>query len=284
MKKVFTSSSDVIHLFAQRSQDEARCSNVYFYDIDKIYSYGRHYLLGQFITNKKGDTAIIINNEGYSNTTAKHISEITGATRQYKQFFKKQIDLQLVYNEIDSNLIKLQTARKKELYIDPSKYLFEKLNDYILWTGKTEIKKTDLYKKIVKAIKLINSDKLNDYLKKEQNRIKADKEKAEKQRIKNLQIQIEKFENYEIRYISGTEEDFLRLSPDGEFVETSQGVNVTTKEAKILYLMIQSKKDIKGFKIANYTVISINGTLKIGCHHININSVHKIGQLLIQNA
>ena len=47
MKKVFSSSTDVMHLFAQRSQQEARTSsgNVFYYN-DKIYSYGHHYLLG----------------------------------------------------------------------------------------------------------------------------------------------------------------------------------------------------------------------------------------------
>ena len=60
MKRVFTNSYDVIHLYAQRSQDEGRCSNVFFYG-DKIYSYGHHYLLGEFIDDGK---AIIINDEG----------------------------------------------------------------------------------------------------------------------------------------------------------------------------------------------------------------------------
>ena len=64
-------------------------------------------------------------------------------------------------------------------------------------------------------------------------------------------------------------------------VETSQGVKVTVKEAKLLYSMILANKDIKGYRISNYTVISINGVLKVGCHHINIDSMHKIGKLIL---
>ena len=76
MKKVYSNSNEVMHLFAQQSQSEARSSsnNVYFETpyIDnrpygsKIYSYGRHYLLGEFIDNN----TIFINDDGYSVTTS----------------------------------------------------------------------------------------------------------------------------------------------------------------------------------------------------------------------
>ena len=48
MKKVFRSSDEAIHIFAQQSQSEGRYKNVFFKDT-KIYSYGYHYLLGEFI-------------------------------------------------------------------------------------------------------------------------------------------------------------------------------------------------------------------------------------------
>jgi hypothetical protein len=115
MKRVYNTSSDVIHLFAQRSQDDARCSNVYFDNRNKIYSYSHHYLLGEFIDN---DT-IMINDEGYSVTTSKHISEISYATRQYKQFFKSKTDLESVHHAVMYNKKKLSRANKPELYIRP---------------------------------------------------------------------------------------------------------------------------------------------------------------------
>ena len=95
MKKVFSSNADCIHTFAQRSQDEGRTPNhnVYFRG-DKIYSYGYHYLLGEFINNGE---AIIINDIGYSNSTSKHINILQGATRQYKQFYVTLTDLDTVH-------------------------------------------------------------------------------------------------------------------------------------------------------------------------------------------
>jgi hypothetical protein len=282
MKTVFSSISDVLHVYAQRTQNNGKASSVFFYG-DKIYSYGYHYLMGEFVTNPKGETAIIINDKGYSSSTASHISGLTMATRQYKQFFTKQMELDNVLYEIEQNVKSLQTARKKEKYINPSIVLFDALNEYIIWSNKKDIKKDERYKKIVKLIKIINGDDLQKYLDDNKKRLIADAKKKEKQRIAKLKIELENFENYKVDRIYNSDEDFLRLSQNGEFVETSQWVKVSIKEAKILYLLIVAKKDIKGFKIANYTVISINGTLKIGCHHINIDSVHKIGQLLIKN-
>ena len=64
-------------------------------------------------------------------------------------------------------------------------------------------------------------------------------------------------------------------------METSQGVRVTTDAAKLLYQMIKAKRDIKGHNIDGYTVISINGTLTIGCHKIDMAYVKKVGEKLL---
>lgn len=280
MKKVFTNSYDLIHLFAQRSQNEARCSNVFF-DQNRIYSYGYHYLLGEFITNKKNDFAIMINDSGYSSTTSKHIQQLTQATRQYKQFFTTQTNLNKVLFSIENNVKKLQTARKKDLYILPALNLFDKLNEFISWSKNENLKKDIRYKKIVSLVKILNGGDYLEYLKKENARIKsAAKKEAQKQKA-ILEKNIVEFKEFKRDYISNTAEDYLRLNLGTQNVETSQGVKVSIKEAATLYKMILAGRDIKGFQISNYTVISINGVLKIGCHNINIASMHEIGSQII---
>ena len=64
---------------------------------------------------------------------------------------------------------------------------------------------------------------------------------------------------------------FLRI--EGNEVVTTGGARVPVKEAKILLARIRAGKDIKGFKIGFYTVISINGTLKIGCHEFEKSEI-----------
>lgn len=279
MKTVYTNSAQVTHLFAQQTQDNARSANIFF-NGKKIYSYGYHYLLGEFIENKKGQKAILINNQGYSSTTSGHISDLRQATRQYKQFFTTETNVDHVLQSIESNVKKLITARKKELYIIPSQKLFESLNEFIKWQDNKITPKTEQYKKIVRLMKVINGDNLNEYLKKESNRIKLEAKKEAKKQIQKLNENIEKFYNYDTSRVYNSDQDFVRLSQDGENVETSQNVTVSRKEAKTLYNLIQNKKDIKGFIIGGYTVLSINGSLKIGCHHINIESINRIGSQL----
>lgn len=132
MKKVYTKSEDVIKLFISAKASEARCRNVYFNDLHKIYSYGKHYVLGEFING----TAIMINDIGYSNTTKRHINQITKHSKHLTQFFKSESDINEVYKAIEYNFEKLKVARKPELYIDPILKIWKNFNIYIDFTGK----------------------------------------------------------------------------------------------------------------------------------------------------
>lgn len=89
-----------------------------------------------------------------------------------------------------------------------------------------------------------------------------------------------KFNNYEINSFRVGDKDYLRMSLDGEKVETSQGIKIFVSEASKLYKMICNGVDIKGHRIGGYVVTSINGTLKIGCHNIDMDSVHNVGKQL----
>lgn len=290
MKKVFN-NSEICHVFAQQSQNEGRTSNnnIFFYD-NKIYSYGYHYKLAEIIENN----TIIINNTGYSNSTAKHINLITNATRQYNQFFYSDICLNNVYNSIISASKKIITARFKERYANLIISKFESLisfanefnkvvkaNNYTQDSFLTliELKQNEQFREIETIHNEIAKDK-DKFIAAGKERERKEKEKKQKQFNESL----EKFFNYELNYITlKTDTDYLRISQDKTMIETTQGVKIPIQEAKKLYLMIQEGKDIKGYRISNYTVISINGTLKIGCHKIDIKNVHEIGQILINN-
>ena len=281
MKTVFNNSHDVIHLFTQQSQPHAKSTNVFFYN-DKIYSYGYHYLLASFIENKKGEKAILINNEGYSRTTSKHISAIIQASRQYRQFFKTHIDKNLLLQSLEDLKKKILKAKKPFLYSDQAQHLEKKYLEFCGFMGQKvdrELKKAFLFfHNKVEEMGEIYQKEIEEA---EKARIKAEKARIKAEKIKDAE-NLAKFMNYEINYhyfYSG--EDFLRISQDGQFIETSQRVKIPIESAKILYKLIKSGKDIKGYKIEDFTVISLNGTLKIGCHQINTENVHEIGQKII---
>lgn len=155
MKKVFTSSKEVIELWVNGTQEEARCSNgsIFFNDIKKIYSYGSHYILAE----KRGFDTVMINDTGYSKTTAKHISQVTNSTKYLNQFFKTETDLDLVHKSVIYYRDKLKKARRPELYNKPILHLWETLNGYFKYMGGMDYivqwdKKYNEIKAIVEAI------------------------------------------------------------------------------------------------------------------------------------
>ena len=273
MKKVFNNSADVMHIFAQKTQSEARCSNVFFYG-NNIFSYGYHYKLAEFI-----DDYILINDTGYSRTTSQHISQIRQATRQYKQYFLSNTDINIVYNFINNEYKKLLIAKKPIIYINSILGKFEAFNEYP--KNKSKNITSDIrYKEIKNIANLVV--KISENIENFKESTKQLQKILDNEQKRILNKSIKNFEAYKSNFIKG-DEDYLRVSECGEYIETSQQVKVTIQEAKILYTMIKNKKEIRGYNIGGYIVTSINGTLKIGCHKINIKSVKKIGEQIINN-
>ena len=288
MKKVFQNTSEVIHVFAQQSQSEGRngTSSIYFKD-NKIYSYGSHYLLGEFINS---DT-IIINDFGYSVTTSKHINELRNATSQYNQFFASSIDIKNVQIEINYNLKKLAKANKPQIYISNIIKLGNNLTKWVKFCKDNKIKKEHFYRynyivnksdyNYKKMVKIAKSLLTPEAIEKIKAKGKKDAIKQKAKDKKELKTKLDKFNAYKIDRFKIGQFDYLRLSENGQFVETSQNIRIDKSEAKKLYFAIKKKVDIKGQKIGYYTVNKIdNKALTVGCHKICIKSVQKVGLLI----
>lgn len=282
MKKVFQSTSEVVHVFAQQTQSYGRNqSHSIYFEKNKIYSYGSHYLLGEFINNE----TIIINDFGYSVTTSKHINELISATNHYNRFYTKSIDIKQVQTEINAFLKCLTNARKPEIYISNITNLESNLTKWVDYckankvTHKYKVNKSDYkYKKIVKIANSLLTPETIEKLK-EKGKKDAIKQKAKDKR--ELKTKLDKFNTYKIDRFKIGQFDYLRISKNGKFVETSQNIRIEKNEAKKLYFAIKKKIDIKGQKIGYYTINKIdNNALTVGCHKICIKSVEKIGKLI----
>ena len=273
MKTVF-SNRELTHVYAQQSQSFGK-SGTMFFEGAKIYSYGYHYLLGEFIDKE----TILINNTGYSNTTSKHIGLLWTATGHKKQFFKTKCEIKFVYPTIKDYLGKIPKARKnKGYYLREIFSLFNSLNEYLKHTKtKTKVSKTKEYKELKNIVQRLETEKEQILFEiSEQN-----KKRYQKQQEKQKE-QIELWRNNELRYLNNLPKSLLRLSLDKKQIETSGGVNIETKKAKVLYKLIEAGKDIKGFKLDYYTVIGIKeNVLKIGCHNIPLQEVNTIGKQIV---
>lgn len=291
MKKVFSNTSETIHVFAQQLQDEGSNQNrsVYFKQ-NKIYSYGSHYLLGEFINPE----TIIINDFGYSVSTSKHISELNYATNNLQQFFTSSICIDSVNKDIENNLVSLIKARKPSLYINTICQTIGRLNKWAKFCKETKTFKNDYktqsYKYrllpgnlILKKLNKISAALLTpDYLQKIQEQGKKDLIKLKAKNKRELKVKLIEFNTYKINRFNIGNLDYLRLSKDGLQVETSQGIRIDVNEAKRLYFAIKNNFNVIGNKIGYYTINKIDSkALIIGCHSICLKSVYFVGEQII---
>jgi nitrogen regulatory protein PII-like uncharacterized protein len=283
MKRVFTNSHDVIHLFASQHQEVAKCANVFF-EGNKLYSYGYHYMLAEII----GLNAVIINDTGYSSTTSKHIGQAKNALGHYRRFFVTNICFHEVKGTIDSNLRKLVNARKPEMYISAIRDVCERFLAFQDFVHDNKIKHQFRLDKRSAEYKFIKKTLASVDVSAEISAVKEfEKKKAEKERAirnKAAKTQLEEFYAHERGSTSLrlNDMDYLRISKDGKLVETTQCVQIKAENALTLYKLIKKGVDIKGRHIEHYSVTSINGTLKIGCHSINMDSVNSVGEKLLR--
>lgn len=281
MKKVFSKTSDVVHLFAQQTQNEARnqSGNLFFKD-GIIYSYGAHYELAKWIKNYDGETAIYINDAGYSNTTSKHINEIKQATRQYKQFLYSNIN---IVRELNYFADKLKTAIYKEKYKYKAFSLFASYVEYKKWKHGNDYKTfIDPY---VETAMLMFDNNIYDIASKLEKYGKEWREKEKQRKQKEYDRAVYKFKNYEINSFRSHPEsclyDVVRISMDMKYIQTNMNVSIPLPTAKAFYKMIKQGREIKGYKIDNYTVIGFNDSLQIGCHYIDKDNVFEIGEKIL---
>lgn len=85
-------NSMVAHLWANEQKESANGSNFYF-DGASIYSYGRHFEVGRIVRNKRSEKAYLINEESYSNSTAKHQNKIRQAIPTGARVFSVGYDI-----------------------------------------------------------------------------------------------------------------------------------------------------------------------------------------------
>lgn len=304
MKKVFSNPNDVLHLFAQRTQTDARCSNVFFED-DVAYSYGKHFPLGKFFDRKKYgkvvETVILLNSARYSNTTSKHQSEIKFATRQYKQFTVPCVNFDLKYSNSyharnsDYYLLQIKELAGKALKANKDYNVKFYLNEY--HSQITE------YQNYCKFFKLktqkhfeISDIEIKAKLQKIQERENYNAEHYEEIQAKRLKNQLKKQAEIIDNWINGnsnirpkTDYQYLRLyAYDNDLVETSMNVRVPLSHALLLLAKIrhcvQTNTEFisngKTIKIGNFEVsrIEANGNFQSGCHKFEYSEVERFAK------
>ena len=294
IKKVFTNHEAVLHLWANRAQEDARCKNVYF-DGNSCYSYGSHYELGRLI-QFNGQTVALINDSGYSNTTNKHIHSAYWATKHFIHLKTHEID-----DGVETAMIRLQGEIIESCFNHFNGLKFwEKYSFRSEYSPRKKITQFNEYcdKLNLKHLKLDLNDAFvecfNDHIK---TRIfKGRAKKAEADRIFNLPENVAKraeeqrlldLKNAEtiaewrdgksnsLPWNIKTNGELLRINKNK--VETSRGADVPLKNALKLLELIEQGKARKGMKCGAYTLEKVLKTyVEIGCHTIMLSEARAV--------
>ncbi|MFA5186883.1 MAG: hypothetical protein WC551_10425 [Patescibacteria group bacterium] len=269
---------EVAHRWAQGNGGEAKGSHFY-YEGDKIYSYGSHYLLGHLVRG-----LALINSRGYSVTTAKHTSYALYALHGHPY---RVIDVQhpeaATLEDHAANLEEIK-ARYLEAAVKSTRARLH-VNEYL---RNMETAKGD-YIAYKKAFKITGGALPSASTPEERARIlaKAKQAEAAERAAQKARVEAKKKEEADALEAWRRGENkgnyfyasdiALRLSADGKYIETSRDARVPLSLGQGLYRQWQKcTGDIVGRTIGSYTVNSADAAgIKIGCHTIKAEEVHR---------
>jgi len=277
MKTVFSNHSEVCHIWANNTDLNAigHASNIFF-EGDKIYSYGRYFILGKkFIY--EGREITFLNTNRYSNSTSKHQNHLRKAVNglTFSINFPNNSCFEIGHlGQVRRDLEEeIKGLIKKQLRAKSS-------NEYIISVHR----KADLIKElfyyfpfIVSPINLTEIENYEQACLHAQNLANSREQREQARKAKK----IEKEKEYLNQWLNGSWNGQLYNLPiylrfNGNYIETSYGAKVPNLQALKLLKDIREGKDCKGIKIGNYTVIETTlDYIKIGCHVISWNIINE---------
>lgn len=270
MKKVHT-PQNVAHLFANQIQSEARTQTNNFYFInDKIYSYGSHFVIARHF---KG--VLLFTERGYSNTTRKHINHVYNASNHINKIFcaypsgSHEQNFNYWIDEAEKNIDKLKRANKPIIYLTELDRIKDKAQKY------AELMNVPINEHLASILAITDKEEAKEYESKRQARIKAEKERKEKELKNRHAKELKEWRNFEKQSLYFRDGfDYLRFNKEKQRFETSQRIEIPLALGLKLYDKI--KNGIQFEKVLDYSVKEINKTfIQVGCHKITIKEINK---------
>ena len=279
MKKVFSNSGEVAHLWAHQTQAEGRAGNVFFRD-SLYFSYGAHYCIGKVF----GPDRVALNIENNSPTTNRHRREARHATSHMSQVFVS--DPAYVPNKAKTerhiqHLMEKAAAAKPDGrrpgYLAEALQVAEHYNIFCDWAN---------YPTLKIELPAYDEAEMARMRKVQREYAAAERERA-KARAAQLALSLaEKIaawragSGYSLPYGVGT---MLRLTYRGrsvfeagyQVIETSHGAHIPVEDAKRLWPIIRrtmrGDRDYEvGMPLGDYQLTKIrrDGSIMVGCHDI----------------
>lgn len=304
-KKHVFDTGEIPHLWAHRTQDEARNrqGNLYF-NGDTIYSYGSHFPIARHVTNGAGERAVLFTTATYSVTTSGHCSAVRSAIPSGIPVFSvpnvchgRYSGSELAADDhagnladyaerIDKHVVTSARARSsypKEWNHQRAGHLRQQAFDYCSFFG--------LRAPNIPEVPELDSDALAAIRKREAKRAAEKGEQTKRERAEAIARQQELITKWRAGQYSGCLYDIpVMLRIDGNEVLTSRGVRFPVSHAKRALAFVRKiRKSGDAYVRNGHTIhlgpyaidrIEPDGTVKAGCHVVSWQEIERIAPVL----
>lgn len=292
MRNVLRNHMEVCHFWANRVQESGRANSMRF-EGDLLYSYSTP------IAKHLSESVTLFDSSSFSVSTSKHQSYARRASHAQTELYlpcrdkRYRSDLQPYYRErmeveISELLEKAARATKySDSYVSRAQQLARDWNTYVETVYPDESKRPSEYHPLLPIPEL---DPVVMLAIRERQRARAEAERkakaeqAEKDKalLATIAEQLVKWRNDPTittwnRYAATRLPPALRVSADGERVETSWQANVPLSHAQRLWDLLQQRVVREAERVGHYAVRSVTErTLTIGCHQIPMTEVQAL--------
>jgi hypothetical protein len=282
---VRTDCWDIAHEWANR-QDKSGigAGGNMLYGGGCIYSYGDHFMIASHVTNDKGERGVLFTERTYSQTTAKHMAIVKGASSHLNIIYVADpaLNKDELFTDWRGRIItiaeKLAEAKRPQKCATEIAQLYIEAQRYADFFGYA------MPELLVGAGNIRNSEQFTDYLAKDKAEREAEEAEFNKQ-LKRAQTQKLKawraFENNYFMSLDGW--DYLRCNVQTCEVETTQRVTFSLDEGKSPFHLIMLTLAKGAYSensetfLGRYSILEINTAfIRIGCHKVTLKEINRL--------
>jgi len=278
MRRVFSSHSEVCHVWAQQKQDTGRSGNIFFRD-RSIFSYGEHFEMARFVDSE----TVFLTVHRYSVSTAKHLSLVRRAVTHktvfcVPSFTDHQENLMYLIDQAKDSYDEAKRARKyAESRIYRAKCYVDQARQYMT---KFQIQAPDSHKELWLALHTetyLNGDVQAQLVARARAAQAAEREATKQARLRREAEEAAQLEQWVRGEMDWGRFSTMRLRVRGGEVQTTHGASVPVIEARKLYRALKAGLNVAGQHIGYYTVTRVTETeIIIGCHTIPLAEIERI--------
>jgi hypothetical protein len=291
-------NSELTHIWANQSQTHGKGSNMFF-ENETIYSYGYHFKIAQYVTNKDGIKCIFLNQRSYSNSTNKQQSLVFRSIPENVTFYRvvsfddvqgtraHKDNLTHYINEAEKlQNLTIRANKLKMGYLNQLNSQMDIFNKYCLFFSLNDLEQfnpifgiglslSERFDKLTEWVKMYeNSDQLLEWSIKQTENEKKAKIKA----IEKAKESIELFRQFKISSIYANIGHYLlRYNKETDNVETSGGVKMGKNVFLSAYQRLINNQLTKGQHVGDYVFNGIdNEIVSVGCHKIPMVEIKNV--------